>query len=128
VTHPLAGRRILIVEDEPFIAQNLAFELVREGAEVIGPVASVKAALAVIGNTNLDGATLDIKLMGEMAYPVADVLAARQIPFIFITGYDAGAVPARHADVSRVEKPFTPDVARRALQTVLAARSIHLVT
>jgi two-component SAPR family response regulator len=123
VTHRLAGKRILIVEDEPFIAQNLASELVNKGAEVIGPVATVKAALDVIENTNLDGVTLDIKLMGEMAYPVADVLAARQIPFVFITGYDAGAVPARHANVSRIEKPFTPDVACCALEMVLAARA-----
>jgi two-component SAPR family response regulator len=128
VTHLLAGKRILIVEDEPFIAKNLALELVRKGAEVIGPVPTVKAALDVIENTNLDGATLDIKLLGEMAYSVADVLAARQIPFVFITGYDAGAVPARHANVSRIGKPFTPDVVRHALQEVLAARSIHLVT
>ena len=123
MTHQLAGKRVLIVEDEPLIAENLAFELAQNGAEVIGPVASVEAALDVLGNTNLDGVTLDIKLMGEMAHPVADVLADRDIPFVFLTGYDAGAVPARHANVHRVEKPMTPDVVRRALEATFAARS-----
>jgi two-component SAPR family response regulator len=122
MTNQLAGKRILIVEDEPLIAKILAFELVKNGAEVIGPAGSVTEALDIIGNTNLDGVTLDVKLMGEMAHPVADVLAARHIPFVFITGYDARAVPARHANVSHIEKPFTPDIACRALEMVLAAQ------
>jgi two-component SAPR family response regulator len=123
MTHQLAGKRVLIVEDEPVIAENLAFELAENGAKVIGPVASVKAALDVIENTNLDGVTLDIKLMGEMAFSVADVLAGRDIPFVFLTGYDAGAVPASHANVHRVEKPVTPSVVCRALEATFAARS-----
>jgi two-component SAPR family response regulator len=123
MTRQLAGKHVLIVEDEPVIAENLAFEFAENGAKVIGPVASVKAALDVIENTNLDGVTLDIKLMGEMAFSVADVLAGRDIPFVFLTGYDAGAVPASHAKVHRLEKPVTPEVVRRALEATFAARS-----
>jgi CheY-like chemotaxis protein len=76
----------------------------------------------------VDGATLDIKLMGNKTFEVADLLAARDIPFVFLTGYGARDVPARHANVSRVEKPVTPDVVSRALNAVLGARSIDPVT
>jgi DNA-binding response OmpR family regulator len=117
MTNRLAGKRILIVEDEQMIADRFADEINAEGAEVIGPVASVNAALDVIGSTGLDAATLDIKLMGEKAFPVADALTARNIPFVFLTGYGANDVPARHANVNRVEKPVTPAV------ICLAARS-----
>jgi len=51
----------------------------------------------------LDGVTLDLKLAGEMTFRVADVLAARNVPFVFLTGYGAADVPARHANVTRVE-------------------------
>ena len=123
MTRKLAGKCILIVEDEQMIAENLAFELAESGAQVIGPVSSITAALDIIGNTKLDGVTLDIKLMGEMAFSVADVLADRGIPFVFLTGYDAGTVPERHANVPRVEKPVTPDVVRRALEATFATPS-----
>jgi two-component SAPR family response regulator len=119
MTNHLAGKRVLIVEDEPLIASQLAYQMTAEGAEVIGPVASVDAALDLISNTHLDGATLDIKLMGNKTFEVADVLTNHGIPFVFLTGYDAGAVPARHRNVSRVEKPVTPAVVSRALQAAL---------
>jgi two-component SAPR family response regulator len=128
MTNHLAGKRVLIVEDEPLIADHLAYQMTAEGAEVIGPVASVDAALDLISNTHVDGATLDIKLLGNTTFEVADVLAARDIPFVFLTGYGARDVPARHANVSRVEKPVTPDVVSRAVKAAIAARSIYSVT
>jgi two-component SAPR family response regulator len=93
------------------------------GAEVIGPVASVNAALDIIVKTGLDAAVLDIKLEGEKAFPLADVLAARDIPFVFLTGYGAQDIPARHANVRRVEKPVTAATVCRALEAIFAARS-----
>ena len=86
MTRLLAGKRVLIVEDEQLFADYLADAMAAEGAEVIEPVASVNAALDAITNTLLDGVTLDLKLKGETILPVADILAARNIPFIFLTG------------------------------------------
>jgi hypothetical protein len=94
-----------------------------EGAEVIEPAGSVNAALDIIANTRLDGATLDLKLAGEMTFPVADALAAHNIPFVFLTGYGAADIPARHANARRVEKPVTPGVVCRALEAAIAAHS-----
>jgi PAS domain S-box-containing protein len=115
----LAGRRVLIVEDERAIAENLAFEITAGGGNVVGSVATVNAALDVIANTGLDGAILDLNLTGEMAFPVADALAARHIPFVIMTGFNARAVvPARHANVSCLQKPVTPYSICRELQAI----------
>jgi DNA-binding response OmpR family regulator len=83
MTHQLAGKRVLIVEDEQLFAEYLSDAMTAEGAEVIDPVGTVNAALDIIANMHLDGATLDLKLAGEMTFRVADTLAAHHIPFIF---------------------------------------------
>jgi CheY-like chemotaxis protein len=85
----LAGKRILIVEGHNILAIDLAYELASKGTKVVGPVATTAAALDVIGSTDLDGAILDIKLSDRSAFPVADALADRHIPFVFATGYSA---------------------------------------
>ena len=100
------GRRVLVVEDEYMLAEDLREELERQGALVMGPVASVADALELLRSGPApDMAILDINLGGEMAYPVADALRARDIPFIFATGYNAGAIPKAYSDVPRAEKP-----------------------
>ena len=119
----LAGKHVMISEDEHLFAEYLADAMTAEGAEVIDLAGTVKAALDVIANTRLDGVTLDLKLADEMTFQVADALAARNIPFVFLTGYGAGDVPARHANVRRVEKPVTPGVVCRALEAAIAAYS-----
>jgi DNA-binding LytR/AlgR family response regulator len=103
----LRGRCLLVVEDEYLIAADLTASLESLGVEVIGPAASVVEALSLIDNNSdrLDGAVLDINLQNERVYPVADVLAARGVPFVFTTGYDAVAVPTPYACAPRCEKP-----------------------
>jgi CheY-like chemotaxis protein len=120
MTHQLAGKRVLIVEDDDILAVTLAEELAAEGAKVIGPSATVVDALDVIAGTDLDGATVDINLRGKAAFPVADALADRHIPFVFVTGYlVAGHIPARHVHVRRFEKPISPSVICRALEEAM---------
>jgi CheY-like chemotaxis protein len=103
----LKGHRLLVVEDEYLVAADLAASLESLGAEVIGPAASVEEALSFVekDGVRLDGAVLDINLRNERVYPVADVLTARGIPFVFTTGYDAAAVPTAYAWAPRCEKP-----------------------
>jgi CheY-like chemotaxis protein len=108
----LAARRVLIAEDELLIAIDLAEAFEKEGAKVIGPVSSVERALSLIENDEpVDFGVLDLRLGGELVYPVADRLLENSIPFMFITGYDAGAIPARFEDVIRLEKPATGEAA-----------------
>lgn len=107
----LRGRRVLIVEDEYLLAEDLRLTLERHGAEVVGPVPSVGEAMAAVADhPELDGAVLDMNLRGNMVFPVADLLTARRVRFFFTTGYAMSAIPDRYADVMRFEKPFDPEV------------------
>jgi DNA-binding response OmpR family regulator len=115
---PLAGRAILIVEDEYFVMKRLTRALEDAGATVVGPVASVSAALALtLDGTPLDAAVLDVNLLGEMVFPVADALAARGVPYAFATGYDPDVIPARHAGIPLLRKPVDPAAIVAALFT-----------
>lgn len=112
----LAGRRVLVVEDDYFIAEDMACQLEAGGADVVGPVGSVKAALGLIDQTErIDGAVVDINLHDEMSWPVADALLQRVVPFVFATGYDGAIIPARYDQVVRCEKPVDPEKIGRAL-------------
>lgn len=102
----LASKRVLVVEDEYFLADDLAHGLARAGAHVVGPVSTQAEAFRLIGEAAIDLAVIDINLRGRSGFEVADALAARRIPFVFATGYDADVVPERHAGVRRWEKPF----------------------
>ncbi len=104
---PLHGRRILVVEDEYYVARELHLGLVAAGASVIGPASSLDIALDLIkASSTIDAAVLDINLSGEMVFPAADLLLERGVPIIFSTGYDRSAIPARFNHVPRCEKPF----------------------
>ena len=77
------GRRVLVVEDDYLLAQDLLEELERCGAQVMGPVASVAEALALLESGPAPYmAILDIKLGCELVYPVADALRARGVPLL----------------------------------------------
>lgn len=99
-------RRVLVVEDDYHVASSLALCLEAEGVEVLGPVASVEAALGLIAQVSpIDGAILDINLKGEMVYPVARALQEIGVPYVFTTGYDAGSVAEGEQEAPCFEKP-----------------------
>lgn len=98
----------MIVEDDYFVADSLAVALAAEGIDVVGPVATVAAALDIVAQPGrIDGAVLDVNLKGETVYPVADALRGRGVPFVFTTGYDASAVARQWPDAVCLEKPVT---------------------
>lgn len=103
----ISGKRVLVVEDEFFLADDLAQALEQVGAEVVGPASEQQDALELLSRESVDLAVVDINLQGKAGFLIADVLASRGIPFVFATGYDAGMIPERHAGVPRWEKPFT---------------------
>lgn len=110
------GRRILLVEDDYFLVYDLIQQLEANGAEVVGPVPSLRAALERLRSPGrLDGAILDINLQGQHVFPLADALARREIPFVFATAYDATIVPPRFADVPVLGKPVAIDEIAAAL-------------
>jgi CheY-like chemotaxis protein len=115
----LKGKRILIVEDEAVIALGLEGEVGALGGEIVR-ADSVDSALDIIASTELDGATVDLRLRdGQRNFLVADALAARQVPFVFATGMGHREAPARHAAVPWLQKPFSPAAVSRALMGVV---------
>ncbi len=118
-TGALAYRRVLIVEDEYFLADDMAQALSKLGAQVVGPVPSPEKALALLADEPVDAAILDINLRGRMVFPVADALREQGVPFVFATGYDESAVPEAYRDVPRWEKPFKPEDLARALPGIV---------
>src|SRR3712207_4098954 len=98
----LRGRRILVVEDEYMMAEDLRRDLEKVGAQVVGPVPSVADALKILAQADsLDGGILDVNLRGEKADPVADALRERSVPFVLATGYEQWALPESYKDVPR---------------------------
>ncbi|WP_246529502.1 response regulator [Microvirga zambiensis] len=103
----LAGCWILIVEDEYFLADELGQRLSAHGATLLGPVATLEKALALVeASERIDCAVIDLNLRGQSASPVADALEARNVPFVFATGYTASMMPDRYRHVLRWEKPY----------------------
>ena len=104
----LAGRRVLIVEDNMLIAVTIARLFRAKSVEIVGPAGTVKDALALINNyESIDGAVLDINLRGAAAYPIVDVLRSKGVPVVFMTGYDQRSIDPRYADVPCLQKPVT---------------------
>lgn len=103
---PSGRKRILLVEDEQFVALALEGMLSDLGFEVMGTVAEVSAALALIAREEIGGVILDVKLGRERCDPVADLLAERACPFFFVTGCDVSELPVRHAGCTVLQKPF----------------------
>lgn len=107
--------RILVVEDEYMLAKEVAGAISDAGMIAIGPAANTRDAIRLIEHERVDGAILDVNLADEMVYPLADMLTARGIPFVFCTGYDAPSIPARFGDVVCCEKPIDIKAAFRSL-------------
>src|ERR1700712_3665098 len=102
----VAGRRLLVVEDDYFIASDLASWLESKGADVLGPAASVDDALVLLRTASLpDAAVLDINLGDERVFPVADALQAAHVPFVFLSGYDVTQIPDFYRRAPCCSKP-----------------------
>ncbi|MEH3119266.1 MAG: response regulator [Methylorubrum populi] len=112
--------RLLIVEDDYFWADELSRGLASAGAIVLGPAASVAAALEILDREPcVDAAILDIKLRGTRAYAVADRLLERAVPFLILSGYDSSDLPTAYARTPWLEKPVSLTVTLKALDALL---------
>lgn len=116
-TEPLLqGRRVLLVEDQYLVADEMRRMVVQMGAQVVGPVAQAAAALALLADSAVDFALLDINLGNQDAYPVATELVRRGIPFVFATGCEPWVIPDTFRDTPRLDKPLTPGTLAEAVR------------
>lgn len=99
------GLRVLVVEDEYLVALLLEEDLRSAGCTIAGPHTSLSAANAAARGEPVGLAILDVNLNGEMVYPLAEELADRGVPLVFLSGYDIGHFPERFKTTPRVGKP-----------------------
>lgn len=116
----LAGRRVLVVEDEYLIARDLEYSLQQAGADVAGPVPDVQQALMLIEADALDAAILDVNLRGDSVYAVADRLTASGVPYLFATGDVQIADRSDYRSRPKLEKPILRDELLRAVNKLVA--------
>jgi len=104
----LLPKRILILEDEYFIAADCAKEVVRHRMAVIGLFETVESALQTLAHDNPDGAIVDLKVQEVMAFEVIEALQDRGIPLVIYSGYDQVMLPKHLAEIVMVQKLATP--------------------
>jgi PAS domain S-box-containing protein len=122
VTSSLAfGKRLLLVEDEALIGTLIHDMLIDWGFEPTTPYYRLQDALQAAETTPFDGAILDMNLNGESVYPLAELLASRSIPFVFLTGYSQHTVDRRFKDYPVLQKPVAPE----ALEALLRGTPRH---
>jgi PAS domain S-box-containing protein len=115
-----ARPRILVVEDEPLVALEMAHILREASFDVVGPAGSVAAAAMLLQDKGCDAAVLDINLGKETSEPVALELLRRRVPFIAVSGYAAEQLPASFQGVPAISKPLRPELLLSEIRRRLA--------
>jgi DNA-binding response OmpR family regulator len=112
------GRRILVIEDEVLIGMLLEDMLTDLGYEIVGTASRVEEAKALAAAADCDLAILDVNLNGQEVYPVAEILAARGIAFLFATGYGERGLPAAFQGRPTLQKPFQIEMLQEQLRNL----------
>lgn len=120
----LSGARVLVVEDDFFIALELTTILSEAGAEVVGPSQTLAAALTLAEDETLSAAILDIRLGNGTVAPVAHRLADRHVPFFFYTGQSrTDPLQLEWPDCRVLSKPASPNAIVKAVAALLKGRT-----
>jgi len=118
-TTPLNGTRVLVIEDEYYLADDLSRALARAGAEIVGPIGTLEEASRQVEADEFDCAVLDMNLRGEFVFQLAERLVDARTPFIIATGYNQASLPDILVDVPRIEKPFAPHQVVEAIARIV---------
>lgn len=116
----LAGRRVLVADDDSLVAMGMQLALEDLGCTVVGPATTLEGALRLAAAEVVDVAVLDVNLRGRETWTVADVLLARKVPYVFTSGYGDMEAEAAARGAKVLVKPFHPDQLAPALREILA--------
>jgi len=106
MSQQLTGHRVLVVEDEFFLASEIEDALTRAGSDVIGPIPDPLCAIDQVLADGFDLAVLDINLGGDLVFPIADALTERGVPFLFASAYPGSGVPSCYRDRPLIVQPY----------------------
>lgn len=118
---PQTGRRILVVEDEFLIRMLMEDMLTDLGFHLVGVAGRLDEAAELAKVKEFDLAILDVNLDGQDVYPVADIIAKRGLPFMFVTGYGGRGLPDSYRGRPTLQKPFQLDELKKMLSLILPA-------
>lgn len=125
MSEAFAGRRVLVVEDESLVAMLLETILEDMGCTPVGPASTVEEGLQLIEDGEpIDAALLDVNVAGRQIFPVAEALKARDVPFVFSTGYGEGGLPDEWRGLPTLQKPFTEAAVRDALMKAMGLENV----
>ena len=116
-SEPLAGLKVLVVEDEAIISFLIEDMLLSLGCTSIAHAGTVKQAMSALSEQMPDAAILDVNLAGEPGYAIAEKLEAGGVPFVFATGYGETGLPPRWRERPVLQKPFTVESLESVLRT-----------
>ncbi len=120
VPKEFAGPNVLVVEDEALVGMLVCDLLEEIGCAVTGPISRLEEAMLAVKDGRFDAAFLDVNLGGSFAFPLAELLHAKHVPFIFVTGYGPDGLDERFSNAPILRKPFERDALEKALLTALA--------
>jgi PAS domain S-box-containing protein len=115
------GRRVLVVEDEPLIAAEIAATLELAGFKIIGPTGSVRHALALMAGDGCDAAVLDVNLGQETSEPIARGLMSGGKPFVVVSGYASAQLPQVFRAAPLIGKPLSPAMLEAEVRRLVTA-------
>ncbi len=115
------SKRVLVVEDESLIGM-LTMDMVKElGYATLGPLTNIADAAEIIERSQFDIAVIDLNLNGKPAYPLAEALDNKGVPFVFVTGYAPDSIDERFSHVPLIQKPIPREALAKALRQQLGA-------
>ncbi len=120
----IAGKYILIVEDEALLAFDLSQSVQRAGATVRGPCDTIEDAVDLASAVQIEGAILDVDIRGAPVFPVADILEAKGVPIVFHTGRaQTTDIKGRYQASQICEKPTSTDALLGLLEQAFTGRT-----
>jgi CheY-like chemotaxis protein len=123
VTRPPRGS-VFLVEDEVMIRMMVADMLEELGYTVAAEAGEIGEAMRLAETTFFDLAILDVNVNGKVISPVADLLKARNCPFIFATGYGSSGLPEEYRDRPALQKPFQLETLGKMIDTALRSATV----
>ena len=122
VLESLAGRAVLVVEDNGLLCCVIEETLREAGCTVVGPYARLPEAMAALPTADIDVALLDINLRGVLVSPLADQLERRGVPFLLTSAYPSDEVPHALQAAMQLRKPYTDEDLLERLAALIAAK------